>query len=175
MASITRRQFARLAGTGALSLSLGGVLAGCAGGAGSSAGAGASSGGAAGSAADGVRSSQVIVSMTPGSEPAAGFDPLVSWGCGEHVHEPLIQSTLITTDVDLNFQNDLATSYECSEDGLIWTFSIRDDVRFSDGQPLTARDVAFTINGIIGSAASECDLSMVRRRWPSTTPRWSSI
>ncbi|WP_449314428.1 ABC transporter substrate-binding protein [Rubneribacter sp.] len=162
MASITRRQFARLAGTGALSLSLGGVLAGCAGGAGSSAGAGASSGGAAGSAADGVRSSQVIVSMTPGSEPAAGFDPLVSWGCGEHVHEPLIQSTLITTDVDLNFQNDLATSYECSEDGLIWTFSIRDDVRFSDGQPLTARDVAFTINGIIGSAASECDLSMVR-------------
>ena len=162
MASITRRQFARLAGTGALSLSLGGVLAGCAGGAGSSAGAGASSGGAAGSAADGVRSSQVIVSMTPGSEPAAGFDPLVSWGCGEHVHEPLIQSTLIRTDADLNFQNDLATSYECSEDGLTWTFSIRDDVRFTDGQPLTARDVAFTINGIVSAAASECDLSMVR-------------
>ncbi len=105
--------------------------------------------------------SQVILTMTTGSEPAAGFDPLVSWGCGEHVHEPLIQSTLITTDINLEFQNDLATSYECSEDGLTWTFTIRDDVKFTDGEPLTARDVAFTVNGIINSSAAEADLSMV--------------
>ncbi len=105
--------------------------------------------------------SQVIVSMTPASEPAAGFDPLIAWGCGEHVHEPLIQSTLITTDTHLEFKNDLATSYECSEDGLTWTFTIRDDVKFTDGEPLTAKDVAFTINGIITNDASEADLSMV--------------
>ena len=105
--------------------------------------------------------SQVILTMTTGSEPATGFDPLVSWGCGEHVHEPLIQSTLITTDINLEFQNDLATSYECSEDGLTWTFTIRDDVKFTDGEPLTARDVAFTVNGIINSSAAEADLSMV--------------
>ena len=54
--------------------------------------------------------------MTPSSEPSAGFDPFISWGCGEHVHEPLIQSTLITTDANLEFVNDLATSYECSDD-----------------------------------------------------------
>lgn len=111
--------------------------------------------------AEGDAPSQVILTMTTGSEPAAGFDPLVSWGCGEHVHEPLIQSTLITTDLNLEFQNDLATSYECSEDGLTWTFTIRDDVKFTDGEPLTARDVAFTVNGIISSAAAEADLSMV--------------
>ena len=111
--------------------------------------------------AEGDAPSQVILTMTTGSEPAAGFDPLVSWGCGEHVHEPLIQSTLITTDLNLEFQNDLATSYECSEDGLTWTFTIRDDVKFTDGEPLTARDVAFTVNGIINSAAAEADLSMV--------------
>ena len=111
--------------------------------------------------AEGDAPSQVILTMTTGSEPAAGFDPLVSWGCGEHVHEPLIQSTLITTDLNLEFQNDLTTSYECSEDGLTWTFTIRDDVKFTDGEPLTARDVAFTVNGIINSAAAEADLSMV--------------
>lgn len=111
--------------------------------------------------AEGDAPSQVILTMTTGSEPAAGFDPLVSWGCGEHVHEPLIQSTLITTDLNLEFQNDLATSYECSDDGLTWTFTIRDDVKFTDGEPLTARDVAFTVNGIINSAAAEADLSMV--------------
>ncbi len=108
-------------------------------------------------------SKQVVIAMNPTSEPAAGFDPLVSWGCGEHVHEPLIQSTLITTNEDLEFANDLATEYLCSADGLVWTFTIRDDVVFSDGEPLTARDVAFTVNGIIEGPASEADLSMVDR------------
>ncbi len=45
---------------------------------------------------------------------------------------------------------------------MTWTFTIRDDVRFTDGEPLTARDVAFTLNGIRTAEASECDLSMVR-------------
>ena len=104
---------------------------------------------------------EVVVSMTTTSEPTYGFDPLYSWGCGEHVHEPLIQSTLITTDADLNFVNDLATDYYSSEDGLTWTFKIRDDVKFTDGEPLTASDVAFTINGIKNNEAAEADLSMV--------------
>lgn len=99
--------------------------------------------------------------MTPSSEPAAGFDPLVGWGAGEHVHEPLIQSTLIATDNNLAFVNDLATDYGCSEDGLTWTFHIREDVMFTDGVPLTAEDVAFTINGIVNGEAAEADLSMV--------------
>ncbi|MDO4437011.1 MAG: ABC transporter substrate-binding protein [Coriobacteriaceae bacterium] len=107
--------------------------------------------------------SSVTVAMSPSSEPAAGFDPLVAWGCGEHVHEPLIQSALITTDEDLNFVNDLAVEYMCSSDGLVWTFEIRDDVTFSDGEPLTAHDVAFTVNGVIESPASQADLSMVDR------------
>ena len=152
---VSRRAFALAAGWGALSVA--GALAGCAGG--SSEGPQGSVQGV-GSAGDGA-TSQVIVAMNTESEPAAGFDPLVAWGCGEHVHEPLIQSTLITTDEELNFQNDLATSYACSDDGLTWTFTIRDDVVFSDGEPLTASDVAFTINGAVRSTAFEADLSMV--------------
>lgn len=106
---------------------------------------------------------QVVVAMNATSEPAAGFDPLVSWGCGEHVHEPLIQSTLVTTEDDLTITGDLATDFLCSSDGLVWTFTIRDDVTFSNGEPLRASDVAFTINGVIESPASEADLSMVER------------
>ena len=106
---------------------------------------------------------QVVVAMNATSEPAAGFDPLVSWGCGEHVHEPLIQSTLVTTEDDLTITGDLATDFLCSSDGLVWTFTIRDDVTFSNGEPLRASDVAFTINGVIESPASEVDLSMVER------------
>ena len=99
MATLTRRDFAKLTGATAATLSLGGILAGCAGGGDEKPAAGADATGA-----DVAAPSQVIVSMTAGSEPAAGFDPLVSWGCGEHVHEPLIQSTLITTNTDLELR-----------------------------------------------------------------------
>ncbi len=88
----------------------------------------------------------VVVVMTTNSEPEAGFDPAYGWGAGEHVHEPLIQSTLTVTTEDLNIAYDLATDMKCSEDGLTWTVSIRNDVVFSDGEPLTAEDVAFTYN-----------------------------
>ena len=58
--------------------------------------------------------SSVIVVMSPESEPEAGFDPAYGWGAGEHVHEPLIQSTLTVTNSDLTIGYDLATSVELS-------------------------------------------------------------
>ncbi|MBR3327617.1 MAG: ABC transporter substrate-binding protein [Atopobiaceae bacterium] len=108
-----------------------------------------------------AKTSQVVVALSTESEPTAGFNPIINWGSGEHMHEPLIQSTLITTDANLNFHNDLATDYSVSSDGLTWTFKIRDDVKFSDGKPLTAADVAFTINKIINTKEAETDLSMI--------------
>ena len=86
----------------------------------------------------------VIVAMGHGSEPEAGFDPAYGWGAGEHVHEPLIQSTLTVTTTDLEIAYDLATDVRVSEDGMVWTVVIRDDVKFTDGESLTASDVAFT-------------------------------
>lgn len=151
MKSFSRRTFLQVAGVSAAAVGFGGVLSACAGG--SNAGSG--------SAASGEHASQVTVSMPVSSEPDAGFDPFVSWGCGEHVHEPLIQSTLLTTKADMGFENDLATAYSCSDDGLTWTFTIRTDAKFTNGKPVTARDVAYTINGVANNEASECDLTMV--------------
>lgn len=88
----------------------------------------------------------VVVTMPKTSEPEAGFDPAYGWGAGEHTHEPLIQSTLTTTTKDLQIGKDLAVDYKVSEDGLTWTVTIRDDVTFTDGEKLTAEDVAFTYN-----------------------------
>ncbi len=88
----------------------------------------------------------VVVTMPVTAEPASGFDPAYGWGAGEHVHEPLIQSTLTVTTADLKIGCDLAKEYSVSDDGMIWTVKIRDDVKFTDGEPLTASDVAFTYN-----------------------------
>lgn len=49
---------------------------------------------------------------------------------------------------DLTPAPDLAESWETSSDGLTWTFNIRDGVQWQDGTPLTAEDVAFTLNYI---------------------------
>ena len=134
------------------------ALAGCGGQVSSSASSSTSS---TSSSQASVDKSQITIAIPATSEPDAGFDPLFTWGCGEHVHEPLIQSTLIKTNANLEFENDLATTYSVSDDALTWTFKIRDDVKFTDGKPLTAADVAFTINGIKASEGSECDLSFV--------------
>ncbi|MBQ6820592.1 MAG: ABC transporter substrate-binding protein [Clostridium sp.] len=76
-----------------------------------------------------------------GSEPET-LDPTQGWG---HGNAPIVQSTLIRYNSDLTFENDLATGYELSSDGLTWTFTIREDVKFTDGEKLTASDVAFTL------------------------------
>lgn len=90
----------------------------------------------------------VIVAMGNTSEPEGGFDPAFGWGAGEHVHEPLIQSTLTVTTNNLEIAYDLATDIKVSKDGLEWTVTIRDDVFFTDGKLLTAEDVAFTYNKV---------------------------
>ena len=90
----------------------------------------------------------VIVAMGTTSEPESGFDPAYGWGAGEHVHEPLIQSTLTVTTANLNIDYDLATDVRVSGDRMTWTVTIRDDVRFTDGELLTAEDVAFTYNTV---------------------------
>ncbi len=107
------------------------------------------------------KKTEVVVTMPPTSEPAAGFDPAYGWGAGEHVHEPLIQSTLVRTTKDLEIEKDLATDYQCSEDGLTWTVTIQDDVRFTDGEPLTAQDVAFTYNNCRDSSSVN-DFTMLK-------------
>ncbi len=53
------------------------------------------------------------------------------------------------TMTDLQPDPQLASEWEGSEDGLTWTFTMRDDVTWSDGEPLTAQDVVYTYGRIL--------------------------
>lgn len=57
--------------------------------------------------------------------------------------------TLVKWDADANLVPSLATEWEISPDGLTYTFTLRDDVKFSDGTPLTAKDVAYSFNRML--------------------------
>jgi len=48
----------------------------------------------------------------------------------------------------------LATDWSTSEDGLTWTFTIRQNAKWDDGQPLTAKDIAFTYTYVIDNEMS---------------------
>ena len=58
----------------------------------------------------------------------------------------LIYDTLYILNLDGSYSLSLAESVDVSEDGMVWTFNIREGVVFSDGRPLTAGDVAFSFN-----------------------------
>jgi peptide/nickel transport system substrate-binding protein len=52
-------------------------------------------------------------------------------------------------DMSPSKEGGLAEDWSTSPDGLTWTFKIRDGVTWSDGEPLTANDIAYTYNRIL--------------------------
>lgn len=52
--------------------------------------------------------------------------------------------TLLARDLDMTIQPNVATSWQALDD-TTWEFTLRDDVEFTNGQPLTAEDVAYTV------------------------------
>ena len=65
-----------------------------------------------------------------------------------------VHDYVIEQDPDGNLVAGLATEWEASEDGLTWTFTLRDDVIFHNGDPLTAEDVAWSWDRTIFDPAS---------------------
>ncbi len=59
-----------------------------------------------------------------------------------------IHDRLVSRDYDFKYKPGLAKSWDVSEDGLTWTFHLREGVKFHDGSPFTAKDVKWTIDTI---------------------------
>lgn len=64
-----------------------------------------------------------------------------------HVYNNLVRLNLV--DGLRSVVPDLASSWEISDDGLIYTFALREGVTFHDGEPFSADDVVATFNRIL--------------------------
>ena len=139
MKRISRRNFLKVAGVGAAALG----LAACGG---SKSGSTATSGSTAGSTAGGVNT--------------AGFT--VQYGSNPETLDPALNSaidganTIITIFEPLlliNENNEVvggqAESWETSEDGLTWTFTMRDGLKWSDGTDLNAKDFEYSFKRMV--------------------------
>ena len=78
----------------------------------------------------------------------ATLDPRVTQS--RHEEQMILQifDPLIYNDGAGNFVPGLATAWEVSDDGLAWTFTLREDVTFHDGTPFNAEAVKFTFDSI---------------------------
>lgn len=66
----------------------------------------------------------------------------------------LIFSGLVRLGPGDTFQPDLAASWTEDATGTTWTFRIRDDATWQDGEPVTAEDVVFTVEALKNPDAS---------------------
>ena len=83
-----------------------------------------------------------LVQATIG-EPSNLIPPLASDSASHEVAE-LIYVALLKYDKNINLVPWAAQSYEILEDGRLLRFTLRRGIRWTDGAPLTARDVEFT-------------------------------
>jgi ABC-type transport system substrate-binding protein len=89
-----------------------------------------------------------------GATDFAALDPAVSDATTDYTAVSLIFSGLVRLDSNNNVVLDLASSYKVSSDGLSYTFTLHPNLTFSDGTPLTANDVAYSINRTLTPATA---------------------
>ena len=85
-------------------------------------------------------------SLTEGVVGSPRFiNPLLELSDADRDLTYLVYSGLMRATASGDLIPDLAESYTISTDGLTYTFKIRDDARFQDGQKITADDVQYTV------------------------------
>ena len=104
----------------------------------------------------------VVLGLTPTLGLAAGKDfviglsgdatslnPVVATDGQSYIAEWPLFDSLVELDQTLNVKPLLAESWEVSRDGLTYTFKLKRGVKWHDGKPFTARDVAFTFYAVL--------------------------
>ena len=69
------------------------------------------------------------------------FNPVRGIDSGSYTAASLVYDGLVKYDRTMTLKPALAESYAISDDGLTYRFKLRPNLRFSNGEPLTASDV----------------------------------
>ena len=111
----------------------------------------------------GVRTASAAPSASPSAGPVTlrlgwvqdvdNLNPFIGYGSSYEVW-CLNYDFLVGYAEDGSPRPAIAESWETAQGGRVWTFHIRHGVRWQDGLPLTARDVAFSINYVVDNDLS---------------------
>jgi peptide/nickel transport system substrate-binding protein len=89
------------------------------------------------------------------------INPVLATSDADHDMTKLIYSGLVKPTPEGEYVADLASGYTISDDGKVYTFTLREGLTFHDGKPVTAKDIAFTIAKIQDGALK----SPARANW----------
>jgi len=134
---LSRREFVRAGSVLGMSLPLLSFLVACGSG-------GTSTGSSPSSATGSVKKGGKISAAS--QKPTGAIDPLKVSDQGGLLVLALVGEFLTWSGADNKLRPALAQSWSPNSDGSVWTFKIRNGVTFNDGTPMTATDVAYTIN-----------------------------
>ena len=80
----------------------------------------------------------------PGGDPPT-LDPHLSGDSTSARYVVELFSGLVTYDPNLELVPDLAETWDVSEDGMVYTFQLREDAKFHNGKPVRAQDFKWSI------------------------------
>ncbi|MFP5326027.1 MAG: ABC transporter substrate-binding protein, partial [Acidimicrobiia bacterium] len=83
-----------------------------------------------------------------GSDPGH-LNPAITTSGATHTASELLYNGLVGLDEELNPVPELAEDWDVSEDGTTYTFTLRDDVVWHDGEPFTIEDVKFSFEEVL--------------------------
>lgn len=114
--------------------------------------------GLSGFIADGARAADIkrggTITVGRPDEPLT-FDPFIPSDNGSIYAIAQVCEPLVSADADgTGLIPGLAESWTKSDDGLTYTFKLRDGLKFSDGSPVTSEDVKFSLGKVMDPAAA---------------------
>lgn len=92
-----------------------------------------------------VKGGQIVFGMT--GSPVT-FNPILQTDTPSGQINSRVYSGLVRANDKMELVGDLAEKWEFSDDGLVWTFTLKKDVLWHDGTKFTAQDVKFTYDAI---------------------------
>lgn len=90
-----------------------------------------------------------VVGLSPPLPAQGALNPAVSTQGGMQQAAGLLFSGLVEIDENAEPVSELATEWQVLDDGATYMFTLRDDVVFHDGEPLTAEDVKWTFEAAL--------------------------
>ena len=87
---------------------------------------------------------QKVLRVVPHAD-LSNIDPIWTTAYITRNHAYLVFDTLFALDENLEVQPQMAEGYEVSDDGLTWTFTLREGLLFHDGQPVTSEDAVVSL------------------------------
>ncbi len=95
-------------------------------------------------AVPGMASAESVLRVIPHAN-LKNLDPIWTTAYISRNHGYLIYDTLFAMNEDFEPQPQMVDSYETSDDGMMWTFTLRDGLKFHDGADVTSGDVVASL------------------------------